>query len=173
MKKHASPRRVSPGRADPLGATLREGGVNFSLYSRPAQRVELLLFDGVEAAQPSRVIALESDPWATAAARENARANGVEDKVDVRDAAVGPGDLASLGPFDGVVANIEARVLVPLLAEFRLALVPRGWLVLSGILTSEAAGVVQEALRQGLSLTRVDAEGEWWTGTFAPTALAS
>ena len=118
----------------------------------------------------SRVVALESDPWATAAARENARENGVEDRVEVRDAEVGPGDLALLGPFDGIVANIEAGVLVPLLEEFRLALSPNGWLVLSGILATEADVVVHAAMRHALSLTRADPEAEWWTGTFTPTS---
>ena len=59
MKRHTSSRKTTPGCAEPIGATLRDGGVNFSLYSRPARRVELLLFEAADAAQPSRVIALE------------------------------------------------------------------------------------------------------------------
>ncbi len=50
-----------PGRSSPLGATVHSGGVNFSLYSRSATAVDLLLFDGAEDAQPARVIPL--DPW--------------------------------------------------------------------------------------------------------------
>jgi len=42
-----------------LGATVINGGVNFSLYSRGAQSVELLLFDHSESAVPSRVITIE------------------------------------------------------------------------------------------------------------------
>ncbi|MFM7735535.1 MAG: hypothetical protein ACKPBU_06070, partial [Alphaproteobacteria bacterium] len=34
-----------PGRATPLGATVTEGGTNFSVYSRDATGVELLPFD--------------------------------------------------------------------------------------------------------------------------------
>jgi isoamylase len=34
------------GRSSPLGATVTDGGVNFSLFSRSATSVELLLFDG-------------------------------------------------------------------------------------------------------------------------------
>ncbi|HKO93356.1 MAG TPA: glycogen debranching protein GlgX [Polyangiaceae bacterium] len=44
------------GRTHPLGARVGEGGVNFSLFSRSATRVELLLFDRVDDAQPSRTI---------------------------------------------------------------------------------------------------------------------
>jgi ribosomal protein L11 methyltransferase len=113
------------------------------------------------------VVALESDPWATAAARENARTNGVEARVEVSDVTVEAGSLAALGPFDGIVANVETGVLTLLLPEFRLALAPTGWLVLSGILTTEADGIIQAAISHGLSLTREEAEAEWWTGTFA------
>ena len=37
----------SPGSSAPLGATVCEGGVNFSLYARRATAVELCLFEGV------------------------------------------------------------------------------------------------------------------------------
>ena len=47
------------GRSLPLGATVIADGVNFSVFSRQATRVELLLFDSAEAAQPSRVIDLD------------------------------------------------------------------------------------------------------------------
>ena len=33
------------GNSSPLGATVVDGGVNFSLYSRDATGIELLLFD--------------------------------------------------------------------------------------------------------------------------------
>jgi isoamylase len=47
------------GQSAPLGSTICEGGVNFSLYSREASRVELLLFDREGDAQPARVISLD------------------------------------------------------------------------------------------------------------------
>ena len=50
---------VSSGEAFPLGATCRDGGVNFSVFSRDAERVELLLYRGVDDAEPQRVIALD------------------------------------------------------------------------------------------------------------------
>src|SRR5580698_1385449 len=46
------------GRSAPLGATVESGGVNFSVYSRGATRVDLLLFDS-EKAPPSRIISLD------------------------------------------------------------------------------------------------------------------
>jgi isoamylase len=50
---------AEPGSSSPLGATFSDDGVNFSLFSRHASRVELLLFDDVEDARPARVIAID------------------------------------------------------------------------------------------------------------------
>jgi glycogen operon protein len=50
---------VAEGTSAPLGATLRPGGVNFSLFSKGATRVELLLFDDENAARPRKVIPLD------------------------------------------------------------------------------------------------------------------
>jgi len=51
---------VSIGRAAPLGATLCGEGVNFSVFSKNATRIELLLFDDAAATRPSQVIPLDS-----------------------------------------------------------------------------------------------------------------
>ena len=50
---------VTPGRSSPLGATIVTGGVNFSVFSRNAAAIELLLFDREDDARPSRVIPLD------------------------------------------------------------------------------------------------------------------
>jgi isoamylase len=50
---------VTSGRSSPLGAAVTHGGVNFSLFSRSATRVELLLFEREDDAKPSRVVALD------------------------------------------------------------------------------------------------------------------
>src|SRR5262245_60678003 len=44
------------GRSYPLGASVGAHGVNFSLFSRSATGVELLLFDRVDGAKPERRI---------------------------------------------------------------------------------------------------------------------
>src|SRR5690349_20793825 len=55
------PRYVEIGLTAPLGATRRDGGVNFSIFSKHASKVELLLFDDESASRPSTVIALCAD----------------------------------------------------------------------------------------------------------------
>src|SRR5262249_6169820 len=47
------------GRSSPLGATVLEKGVNFSVFSRGASWVELLLFDRAEDARASRTIHID------------------------------------------------------------------------------------------------------------------
>ncbi len=55
-----------PGRSFPLGARVSKSGVNFSLYSRDAEKIELLLFNTPEDATPARVIALDPQTNRTA-----------------------------------------------------------------------------------------------------------
>jgi glycogen operon protein len=50
---------ATAGQPSPLGAIVSDGGVNFSLFSRTAGGVELLLFDREDAAQPSRSVLLD------------------------------------------------------------------------------------------------------------------
>jgi glycogen operon protein len=50
---------VTPGQSSPLGATITNGGVNFSVFSRNAAAIELLLFEREDDPRPSRVILLD------------------------------------------------------------------------------------------------------------------
>src|SRR5215212_578703 len=50
---------ATAGRPAPLGATVLDGGVNFSLFSRTATGVELLFFDREDGAKPTRVVPLD------------------------------------------------------------------------------------------------------------------
>jgi isoamylase len=50
---------VAPGHSAPLGATVRPDGVNFSVFAKGAELVDLVLFDDVQAAKPRLTIALD------------------------------------------------------------------------------------------------------------------
>ena len=56
-----SHRVVKQGSSSPLGATVEPGGVNFSLFSKNATLIELLLFDHEDAAAPARIIPLNAN----------------------------------------------------------------------------------------------------------------
>jgi glycogen operon protein len=47
------------GRSFPLGATSLQNGVNFSVYSRDATKMDLLLFDGADDTRAARTVSLE------------------------------------------------------------------------------------------------------------------
>ena len=56
---------AAPGLSSPLGATPRDGGVNFSLYAKDATAVELCLFDSALAPEPAQVVVLEGERYRT------------------------------------------------------------------------------------------------------------
>src|SRR5262249_10619757 len=51
---------LEEGSSSPLGATPSPGGVNFSVFSRHATSVELLLFDAADDARAARVVRLDA-----------------------------------------------------------------------------------------------------------------
>jgi len=50
---------IDLGTSAPLGATVCDSGVNFSVFSKHATAIDLLLFDDVKATRPSRVVTLD------------------------------------------------------------------------------------------------------------------
>jgi len=100
-------------------------------------------------------VATDNDPDAIEVTRENAIRNGVSEKVDASTRT-----LDQLGErFPVVVANIEARVLIPMAPALAATVQPGGLLVLSGILSGQEADVA--AAYEGLRQERLDREGEW------------
>ncbi len=115
------------------------------------------------------VRAVELDPLACEAAVENVATNRVSDTVHVEERIATPDWLRGLAPADGIVANLETHLLLPLLEGLHHALKPGGWLVLSGILVHEREVVlraVDVAGRDGLHLESEDQDGDWWTAAF-------
>src|SRR5215472_12107242 len=55
----ATAHATGTGHSAPLGSTVCEGGVNFSVFSRKATSVELLLFDREDDARPQRIISID------------------------------------------------------------------------------------------------------------------
>src|SRR5437016_5087208 len=51
---------TAEGISAPLGATVMPDGVNFSVFSRHATAVEILFFDGVDDARPTRTVRLDA-----------------------------------------------------------------------------------------------------------------
>jgi ribosomal protein L11 methyltransferase len=104
----------------------------------------------------ARGLAVDVDPEATACAAENLERNHVT-TVETR-----TGTLADApGPFDVVLANIQADVLLPLAPAIVGALAPGATLVLSGLLTEATPPVLAAYLAAGLTLEARRDEDEW------------
>jgi ribosomal protein L11 methyltransferase len=104
-----------------------------------------------------QAVGVDTDPIAIEATTANARRNAVTRRVRARQGSVPTGD----GPFDVVLANLIASLLVQLAEALGSELSPRGTLVASGIFV-DREGDVREALgRAGLDVTGRAAEGDW------------
>lgn len=112
----------------------------------------------------AKVIALDNDPDAFGALRDNRMRNGVSDTRLVL--FLGAIDSLRAGTFDVVTMNIIAEVIVALMPEVVRHLHMGSVLILSGILTTRRAEVVASASQHGLMLTRHAERGEWWAGAF-------
>ena len=59
MKARMATAAALAGASAPLGASVHPEGINFSLFSKSATSIELLLFDDVNATRPAKTIALD------------------------------------------------------------------------------------------------------------------
>ena len=103
----------------------------------------------------ARARAVDNDPEAVEATRENATRNGLDEQVTSDTAPL----RAIEERFAVVVANIEARVLVPMAPELRGRVAPGGLLVLSGILGGQKDEV--RAAYADFALEEAPEKGEW------------
>jgi ribosomal protein L11 methyltransferase len=103
----------------------------------------------------SHLVGLDTDPIAVEASAANAARNHLQ--VDVRS-----GSLPSRsGPFDLVVANLIASLLIALADDLRAELRPGGRLLASGIFIDREADVRSAFESVGLRPLQQMAEGEW------------
>jgi len=103
----------------------------------------------------ARVIACDTDEDAIAIAEENARANDVAKQIDF---VVGPAN-DSMSSADLVCANLTADVILQTLPT--LINLTCGKLVLSGILETQVAAIVDRLHQAGMSDVEVTQDGEW------------
>jgi ribosomal protein L11 methyltransferase len=98
-----------------------------------------------------QVLASDIDAASVRVARENAQINGVGDLVKViRATGFAAPDFAREGPFDLVLANILANPLRQMAGPMSAHLASRALVILSGLLTPQAAGVIAAYRARGL-----------------------
>jgi len=107
----------------------------------------------------SRVLALDIDHEAVRVARENVERNGMSGTVRVEQ-----GGLEAVGQLQPhlLVANILAGVLMEMLAKGLAQSVRReGLLILSGILDTQSAGILEAARLGGWEAMDIRQEDDW------------
>jgi ribosomal protein L11 methyltransferase len=106
-----------------------------------------------------KVCSVDNDPVALKIARQNARGNGVQGKIWLQARS-----LRFVGsPFSIVVANLTAEIILDLAQLLEAKVAPRGFLILSGILTPKAGTVIQRFRSSGFKLAARKHEREWTT----------
>lgn len=139
------------------------------LHHRPYRVLDLGTGSGILAMAMARLFgvrvrATDIDPWSVRLARRNARANGVARLIDVRLADGWNSRFVRAGaPYDLVTANILARPLSLMARPLGANLAPGGVAILSGLLDSQARGVLAAHRRAGLVVTTALREGNWAT----------
>ena len=104
-----------------------------------------------------RVVGVDTDPIAIESTTANAARNRLARRIKARQGSLPSG----AGPFDVVLANLIAAVLVPLAALLRDELRPGGTLLASGIFVDREEEVTAAFEAAGLKSVGRSAEGEW------------
>ncbi len=112
----------------------------------------------------SQVTAVDIEEEAFRSTQENSLLNGVADRVQ---ALWGGLEAVPDGLFDGIMANINRNVLVASMPDLGRRLCAGGWLLVSGILLSDADTVEAAAEQAGLTLQKRNERGQWLCLTFA------
>jgi len=112
------------------------------------------------------VDAFDFDPDAVRVARENARRNGVLEKIKLRRTDLTKLPRRAARKYDLMCANLISNLLIAERKRILSRLKPGGVLVLAGILKTEFAGVQRAYEAAGLCLIASRSENEWRSGAF-------
>ena len=109
-----------------------------------------------------QVYAVDNDPLAVKATDENRDLNGISpEKLMVELGSIEQLQLMLSAPVDGFVCNILADVIIQLAPSMAALVKPKGWAILSGILSSQVADVSHVLEQQGWIVGTVWNRQEW------------
>ncbi len=109
-----------------------------------------------------QVYAVDNDPLAVKATDENRDLNGIApEKLIVELGSIEQLQLMLSTPVDGFVCNILADVIVQLAPAMAALVKPKGWAILSGVLSSQVADVSHVLEQHGWIVGTVWNRQEW------------
>ncbi|MGA7733535.1 MAG: 50S ribosomal protein L11 methyltransferase [Chloroflexia bacterium] len=106
-----------------------------------------------------RVVALDTDPVAVDATTQNVERNGLTAQIEVGHGSAEAAKEAE--PYDLVVANILASVIIELSKSLSGLLAPGGTLISSGIFFERGEAVKAALERAGMPVREERKEGDW------------
>ncbi len=105
----------------------------------------------------TRVLGVDIDPIAIEATDANARHNRVGKRIRAREGSVPTGE----GPFDTVLANLIAGILVELAPHLAAEVLPGGTLIASGIFIDREPEVREALGAAGFRIDQRWHESDW------------
>ena len=109
----------------------------------------------------NRCLATDTEEQAVQMTRENTEHNGMVDRIETRMGSIEA--VEADGPFECIMANINAATVALLAASMAVRLKPGGWLAAGGVI-QEREALAREALEAvGLRIEETMHDGEWRT----------
>lgn len=112
-----------------------------------------------------RVRAIDIDPWSAENAHENAARNGAH----CLRAELGDASAIGTDRFHVVLANINKNILLQDMAAYAGALLPDGFLLLSGFYQQDLADLKAAAISEGLTYQEHQSRDNWVVAVFRKT----
>ncbi|HIK36710.1 MAG: 50S ribosomal protein L11 methyltransferase [Geminocystis sp.] len=107
----------------------------------------------------SKVFAVDTDPLAVSATLENSRLNQVYNIVVIKGSIE---DVKAQGELlDGIVCNILAEVIKPMIPDMTAIIKPDGWTILSGILLEQSNEIVSILEKHGWTIAALWQREGW------------
>jgi ribosomal protein L11 methyltransferase len=107
----------------------------------------------------TRIAAIDTDSVAVEATRQNVERNGLTAQIRVEQGSTGA--AKEYAPYNLIVANILASVIIDLSKSLHDLLEPGGTLISSGIFIERGDAVVEALERAGLPVRENKREGDW------------
>lgn len=103
-------------------------------------------------------VCIDNDEWCLFNGNENAKANNMENKIEIRLAEI---NQIVEKDFDLIVANINKHILLEIAEEIRDKITETGTLILSGLLIIDKEDIIEKYSRIGFKVIDNSAMDEW------------